>query len=265
MGALVLAFTGLTAFIVLQNFSGLSSEVAQSSNTASRDTGSAPIQSAPVTSNASNTAASSSSAANSNSAANISPQSSPEVLSNNSIQDKAADKEQMPMESAPVNQPGDEEDLDSSVSREETSSADSVTLNQPEPENKSENKRESPVVAESQPAPKPASLPDARKTAPKLRKNETLSESDGGGKAKDDTDNKTAGASLSSGRRQISGKTFNRTDGAWYDSAYRNQPTTNVRRGTNDYQKLDSGLRSIANQLDGVVVVVWKTKAYRIQ
>ncbi len=65
--------------------------------------------------------------------------------------------------------------------------------------------------------------------------------------------------------RQISGKTFNRKDGVWYDAAYNNQKTTNVRRNTDDYRKLDSGLRIIAESLDGTVVVVWKEKAYRIQ
>lgn len=65
--------------------------------------------------------------------------------------------------------------------------------------------------------------------------------------------------------RQISGKTFNRKDGVWYDAAYRGQSTTNVRRGTEDYRKLESGLRVIAESLDGIVVVVWKEKSYRIQ
>lgn len=64
-------------------------------------------------------------------------------------------------------------------------------------------------------------------------------------------------------RRQVSGKTFERK-GVWYDSAYRGQPTTNVRRGTSDYKKLESGLRSIGDNLGGTIVVVWKEKAYRI-
>ena len=70
--------------------------------------------------------------------------------------------------------------------------------------------------------------------------------------------------SASGGARQIAGKTFNRRDGVWYDAAYKNQKTINVRRGTNKYRKLDSGLRSIAESLDGTIVVVWKEKAYRI-
>jgi hypothetical protein len=65
--------------------------------------------------------------------------------------------------------------------------------------------------------------------------------------------------------RRVGGKTFHNSNGAWYDSAYHGQSTTNVRRGTTEFKNLDSGLRSIANDLGGVVVVVWKDKAYRIQ
>jgi len=65
--------------------------------------------------------------------------------------------------------------------------------------------------------------------------------------------------------RKVAGKTFHNSSGAWYDSAYHGQSTTNIRRGSDEFKKLDSGLRSIANELGGVVVVVWKDKAYRIQ
>ncbi|CAN5118722.1 hypothetical protein BH20ACI2_BH20ACI2_13120 [soil metagenome] len=65
--------------------------------------------------------------------------------------------------------------------------------------------------------------------------------------------------------RNAGGRKFTNRDGAWYDTAYNGQATTNVRRGTEDFKKLDSGLRSIADKIDGVVVVVWKLKAYRIQ
>lgn len=66
-------------------------------------------------------------------------------------------------------------------------------------------------------------------------------------------------------RRSVNGKSFDQRDGVWYDLAYNGQPTTNVRRGTDEYKKLDGGLRSIADELGGTVVVVWKSKNYRIQ
>jgi hypothetical protein len=65
--------------------------------------------------------------------------------------------------------------------------------------------------------------------------------------------------------RQVSGKTFRKVGGTWFDSEYGTQKQISVRRGTNDYRKLDSGLRSIADQFSGTVVVLWKSKAYRIQ
>lgn len=65
--------------------------------------------------------------------------------------------------------------------------------------------------------------------------------------------------------RQLGGKTFNNVGGIWFDSAYTKQKQKIVRRGTSEYQKLDSELRSIADQFSGTVVVLWKSKAYRIQ
>jgi hypothetical protein len=65
--------------------------------------------------------------------------------------------------------------------------------------------------------------------------------------------------------RTVSGKNFSKKEGVWYDSAYTGQATINVRRNTAAYRDLDSGLRTIAESLDGVVVVLWRSKAYRIQ
>ncbi|HUF03365.1 MAG TPA: hypothetical protein VMM38_04240 [Aridibacter sp.] len=65
-------------------------------------------------------------------------------------------------------------------------------------------------------------------------------------------------------KRQLGGKSFEKRDGVWYDSAYKGQSTTNVRRSTTQYRALDSGLRQITDKLSGTVVVVWKSKAYRI-
>jgi hypothetical protein len=65
--------------------------------------------------------------------------------------------------------------------------------------------------------------------------------------------------------KRLGGRTFQRRDNVWYDRAYRGQATKNVRRNTDEYRELDSGLRLIAESLNGVVVVVWEKKAYRIQ
>ena len=65
--------------------------------------------------------------------------------------------------------------------------------------------------------------------------------------------------------RRVGGKDFQFRDGVWYDTTYKGQQTTNVRRGTDEYRRLDGGIRSIAESLSGVVVVVSGGKAYRIQ
>jgi hypothetical protein len=69
----------------------------------------------------------------------------------------------------------------------------------------------------------------------------------------------------SSGRRVVGGRTFERKEGVWYDTRYQGRPTINVRRGSDEFKRLDAGLRSIANDLSGTIVVVWGAKAYRIQ
>ncbi|MGH9945961.1 MAG: zf-HC2 domain-containing protein [Pyrinomonadaceae bacterium] len=68
-----------------------------------------------------------------------------------------------------------------------------------------------------------------------------------------------------SGLRNAGGKKFEQKQGVWYDTAYSGQKTKNIRRGTDEYRKLDSGLRSIAESIGGIVLVVWKDRAYRIQ
>ncbi|MGI8467630.1 MAG: zf-HC2 domain-containing protein [Pyrinomonadaceae bacterium] len=65
--------------------------------------------------------------------------------------------------------------------------------------------------------------------------------------------------------RSVGGKNFRRAGGIWYDVKYKGQKTINVTRGSNDYKKLDGGLRSIADNLSGIVVIIWKDKVYRIQ
>jgi hypothetical protein len=64
--------------------------------------------------------------------------------------------------------------------------------------------------------------------------------------------------------RAIGGKTFRNVGGIWFDSAYTSQQPIMIRRGSDDYKRLDSGLRAIAENLGGTIVVVWKGKAYRI-
>lgn len=68
----------------------------------------------------------------------------------------------------------------------------------------------------------------------------------------------------SDGRITVAGKTFERRGGVSVDVAYGGQTTIVIKRGTDDFGKLDEGLRSIADSVSGSVIVMWKGRAYRI-
>ena len=74
-----------------------------------------------------------------------------------------------------------------------------------------------------------------------------------------------AESSTAFNRKQVNGRNFELKQGVWYDSIYRGQMTTNIRRGTDAYKRLESGLRAISELVGGTLVTVWKEKAYRIQ
>lgn len=65
--------------------------------------------------------------------------------------------------------------------------------------------------------------------------------------------------------RVVGEKNFELRDGVWFDSAYKGEATVDVRRGSEEYRKLDSGLRLIAQRFREPVVTVWNGKAYRIE
>jgi hypothetical protein len=66
--------------------------------------------------------------------------------------------------------------------------------------------------------------------------------------------------------RTVGGRKFKRQGNTWVDVKLKSSMSVHtVSRGTEDFDKLDSGLRSIAQQFGGPIVVVWKGKAYRIQ
>jgi hypothetical protein len=69
--------------------------------------------------------------------------------------------------------------------------------------------------------------------------------------------------------RTVSGRRFRRQGGVWIDTAYQSSTaTTTVSRGSEQFRALiadEPGIRTIAAQLPGEVVVVWKGRAYRIR
>lgn len=69
--------------------------------------------------------------------------------------------------------------------------------------------------------------------------------------------------------RTVMGRRFKREGGAWVDTAYdSSRAIRRIARGSDPFRALvadEPGLRTISEQLDGVVIVVWKGRAYRIQ
>jgi hypothetical protein len=69
--------------------------------------------------------------------------------------------------------------------------------------------------------------------------------------------------------RSVMGRHFTWQGDAWVDTAYEaSRATVRVNRGSDQFRALvadEPGLRTIADQLSGVVIVIWKNRAYRIQ
>jgi hypothetical protein len=69
--------------------------------------------------------------------------------------------------------------------------------------------------------------------------------------------------------RNVSGRRFAREGNAWVDTAYDSSRTPiKIARGSEQFRALvadEPELRAIAEQLNGVIIVVWKNRAYRIQ
>jgi len=69
--------------------------------------------------------------------------------------------------------------------------------------------------------------------------------------------------------RSVAGRRFRKERGIWIDTAYdSSQSTTNITRGSEQYRSLigdEPQIKTIADQLDGEIIVVWKGRPYRIR
>ncbi len=69
--------------------------------------------------------------------------------------------------------------------------------------------------------------------------------------------------------RTVAGRRFRKQRGVWVDTAYDSSTeTTNLTRGSERYRALvadEPAIKSIADQLDGEIIVVWKGRPYRIR
>ncbi len=268
MGALVLVFSGIVAYTVLQ--SGSNAPNAEISQTYERqpngkgmssDGDAPPTESYPANAMMSN-AASTNSAMNTSAAASVNPAkpAAPPITGNANMtaMQRESDKN-MPAEpkSAAPNQSSVLTDTQGSVivaapsPIKKSAQENSYQLDGESEKRLSQNSTSQKQSTESsgagslQSAPKAATRADA-----KSKKLEEL---------KDDARKESIETTT------VGGKNFKRGNNVWYDSAYRGQSTINVTRGTSNYKKLDANLRGIAENLGGTIVVVWKEKAYRIQ
>ncbi|MCD9185803.1 MAG: zf-HC2 domain-containing protein [Pyrinomonadaceae bacterium] len=269
MGALVLAFSAFTGYIVIQNVSnGLSSEVSMA-NTASKpvrgpsasDESVSPSNSASVANTASNMSAVPTNPAAAN--ANASSMNTATTSATPMISGIAKDNDSLAKAPEPIDRNKSSEDVVSGGVKP-------IDLpSQPRKEESRDLKNENPKPALAQPkiddreerktvpAPPPVAAAERDEQQDKMVTRSTTNPSPAGAAkmAKKKADSKT-----------VNGKTFNYENSVWVDSQYRQgMPLTNISRGSNEYQKLDGGLKNIAQQFNGTVVVVWKSKAYQIR
>ena len=273
MGASVLVFGGFLAYSVIQNpnKSAETSSISQAKERlpnlpdAGSDGNAAMAESSRVNSNAgamrSNTAA--------NSAANVP---SPAVMSNSTATSSNASAADGSV--APRKEP--------SVRRQDEKAAPPTAAAKDESENAAGGAAASapPPAVQTQPSIFAQKKPEQSENSDKAKTAEMLRESKKNDSKDDALDDSTAETRASRSAsapkpaaknavngetKQADGKNFTRKNGVWYDANYNGQSTTNVSRNSDDYRKLDRGLRSIADGLSGTVIVVWKNKAYRIQ
>jgi hypothetical protein len=276
MGACVLIFGGILGVLVLQNFKDSSVSVSQISETQPKERGpyinqDAPIPSSNTAMNTSATSANTSAnfANAANSAAGIlsdnatgGAPSSPtnRATSSNSMavarDDKFADKAELsqsapPVSATPPPMPEPEADIKKNkvLSEKEIDGVD----NMPKPVT-------APAPAQMQP---PATATANEQAEEQKRKPSARKAARSSGNVLGDSSTNDAATTVT---KQVGGKTFRRVDSTWIDNNYQQGAnTTRISRGSNEYKKLDSGLRNIAEQFDGVVIIVWKSKGYRIQ
>lgn len=276
MGALVAVFGAFMAYIVLQNSSNsLSSEVSQANTSKIAARGPNAGEEIPLsnTATAANTSSTTANAAiSTNTSANVAmpsmnsasvantaaaQPSKPETAAKENILDDGdiSGGETLPYAAAPQNSPTRAEE--SRDAKNESAEAKPEPMIAKPKDDRSDAPKTTAAIPAPPPPPPAEDEKDEKKVALATRKlpNQPSARSAGSVADKESANKKRAG-----------GKTFRYENSVWIDSEYRQgSPITNVSRGTNEYKKLDGGLRNIAEQFRETVIVVWKSKTYRIQ
>jgi hypothetical protein len=258
MGALVLAFTGLITFVVLQNTSNSPSfEVSQIAEQTEKAQGPSFEQVLPTEESFSNSMMS-------NITPNVSTANAASVLTENKATNALAANTNMSI--AAKSKPSANESLRAEISAnnfalspnrsniQPENANTNITVNEKEETRKEENQNKKAETLKDVNATKPA--PNQYASSPTVGRAASADTLSAKAKKK---------ALETSETTSFGGRAFRRANGVWTDSAYKGQSTTNISRGTSEYKKLDKGLRSIVENIGGTVIVVWKEKAYRIQ
>lgn len=282
MGALVLVFSGIMAFIVLKNAGeSQNSSIAQIENiqqvpqgargaSSDGETNLKEVYSTSSSANANMAATSNNTATTANTSANTITKPNAPLSATNSnasaLRDqKTAEADENMPKPAPVTA-APQESLAKTAKNEEFA----IDRVQPPPKREAEPRNEGEISSQQAEVTPSTPVQNQIQMAPDSRNSVSSLPVNGRAMQKKDaaaTTDATAGAKEKTVEtRSVKGKKFNRSDGVWYDSAYKNsQRPINVSRGTDAYKKLDADLKSIAENLGGVVVVVWKGKTYKIQ
>ena len=260
MGALVLVFAGLIGFTFLKN----TTQTAEVSQIKEKpvNMGGASSDGETVTTETASAPANSMSNGGSSMMSNAASMSNGASISSNAgvnAQSAVKNKSQTAEPATTPSEPNENLGRSANFAEQKQSLVDKEKTRAPENEDKLTDNSS---VAAPKPAPKtdaPAP-PPAKSSGMNTRSATTLSAD-----SAQDKKNARRAETENVETRKVGDKNFQRKGGVWYDAAYNGQSTTNVARGTESYRKLDSGLRSIAETLSGTIVVLWKSKAYRIQ
>jgi hypothetical protein len=262
LGALALVFGGIIAFTALQSLDTFqNAEISQVSNKPSEMTKSAPATQSNANFSTSNTA----NASTANAPANTPPAplypsntaAAPNGLTANSNTNAAFNK---PSDMPAITREATKSDSDSTLSKpskDESFQADGAN----EKQQKEEERKRAEIAKNSE---------DDKKTNDQTTTDRTTTQdapsASGAAKTARTMSEKAKKLGAAEGETTTAGgRTFRRSNNVWYDTAYNNQATTNVTRGTSEYKKLDKDLRVIVENLGGTVIIVWKGKAYRFR
>jgi hypothetical protein len=274
MGALVLVVGGMLGFLVLQNLNQGLSNVAQTSANRSAERGPNAAEDQSIYQpGESNTAVSN--AANMMSNTSVAATNSTTAANANTSVSTANSASSLPL--TEQTKTGEDESRDSKNERKEN---DFLTDGASGAENRALAKATEEKADDKQRVARQGAVTDSVVTAAPPPKPASQATPPPPAKDNDAESEKLTGRTKKALKRenftkQISGKTFNRVNGVWIDSAYNKYdgvssnaalpPTKNIRRGSNEYRKLDRQVRIIAESFDGPVIIVWKDGAYRIQ